>query len=116
MKFRCSFTILIYFDCSMSKIKVLDASGPPGLPGLLGGDSGSAMTTGISALSFSPDGEVDSMLGCNTLFRTSPSHTENLIFLYKILKYQCTRDFVFHFSSISAEVSDIQHKQLLAFV
>ncbi|KAG6409309.1 hypothetical protein SASPL_127346 [Salvia splendens] len=49
--------IRVYDMQSMSKIKVLDASGPPGLPGLLGGDSGSAMTTGISALSFSPDGE-----------------------------------------------------------
>ena len=90
MKFRCLFTMLIYFDCSMSKIKVLDASGPPGLPGLLGGDSGSAMTTGISALSFSPDGEVHSMLGCNTLFHTSPSHIEILFFCitFKISMYQ----------------------------
>lgn len=44
--------------CSMTKIRVLDASGPPGLPNLLRGTSESAVTTAISALSFSPDGEV----------------------------------------------------------
>lgn len=44
--------------CSMTKIRVLDASGPPGLPNLLRGASESAVTTAISALSFSPDGEV----------------------------------------------------------
>lgn len=45
------------FRCSMTKIKVLDASGPPGLPNFLRA-SESAVTTAISALSFSPDGEV----------------------------------------------------------
>lgn len=40
-------------------IKVLDASGPPGLPSLLTATaSGAVLTTAISALSFSPDGEV----------------------------------------------------------
>lgn len=40
-------------------IKVLDASGPPGLPSLLtAAASGTMLTTAISALSFSPDGEV----------------------------------------------------------
>lgn len=42
----------------MTKIKILDASGPPGLPTLLGGASDSTPKTAISALSFSPDGEV----------------------------------------------------------
>lgn len=42
----------------MAKIKVLDASAPLGLPNLLGGQYGMALTTVISALSFSPDGEV----------------------------------------------------------
>jgi hypothetical protein len=41
----------------MTKIRVLDASGPPGLPNFLRGASESAVTTAISALSFSPDGE-----------------------------------------------------------
>lgn len=40
-------------------VKVLDASGPPGLPTLLpAATSGTMLTTAISALSFSPDGEV----------------------------------------------------------
>lgn len=42
----------------MAAIKILDASGPPGLPSLLGGDSELSVATAISALSFSPDGEV----------------------------------------------------------
>ncbi|GKD37135.1 hypothetical protein Tco_1257342, partial [Tanacetum coccineum] len=42
---------------SMTKIKILDASGPPGLPTLLGGTSDTTPKTAISALSFSPDGE-----------------------------------------------------------
>ncbi|EOA19790.1 hypothetical protein CARUB_v10000038mg [Capsella rubella] len=49
--------IRIYDMQSMTKIRVLDASGPPGLPNLLRGSSESAVTTAISALSFSPDGE-----------------------------------------------------------
>ena len=44
------------FLCSVTKIKVLDANGPPGLPSLRGGVS--EVVTAISALSFSPDGEV----------------------------------------------------------
>ena len=44
--------------CSMAKIKVLDASGPLGLPTLLRGASDTAVTTAISALSFALDGEV----------------------------------------------------------
>lgn len=42
----------------MAKVKVLDANGPPGLPSLLGGASEVVVITSISALSFSPDGEV----------------------------------------------------------
>lgn len=43
----------------MAKIKVLDASGPPGLPSLLGGGASEVgVSTAISALSFSLDGEV----------------------------------------------------------
>lgn len=44
--------------CSVTKTKVLDASGPPGFPSLLGGVSDTTITTAISSLSFSPDGEV----------------------------------------------------------
>ncbi|XP_058100172.1 uncharacterized protein LOC131245027 isoform X3 [Magnolia sinica] len=53
----CSATIRIYDMQSVTKIKVLDASGPPGLPSLLGGVSDTMITAVISALSFSPDGE-----------------------------------------------------------
>ncbi|KAL6501729.1 hypothetical protein OROGR_026862 [Orobanche gracilis] len=52
-----SVTIRVYDMQSMTKIKVLDASGPPGLPNLLGGTLEKAITTAISALSFSADGE-----------------------------------------------------------
>ncbi|KAL6502370.1 hypothetical protein OROHE_024648 [Orobanche hederae] len=52
-----SVIIRVYDMQSMTKIKVLDASGPPGLPNLLGGTLEKAITTAISALSFSPDGE-----------------------------------------------------------
>jgi hypothetical protein len=45
-------------NVSVTKIKVLDACGPPGLPNLLSGASEMAVTTVISALSFAPDGEV----------------------------------------------------------
>ncbi|KAK3020200.1 hypothetical protein RJ639_046832 [Escallonia herrerae] len=50
-------SIWVYEMQSTAKIKVLDASGPPGLPSLIGGSSETASTTAISALSFSPDGE-----------------------------------------------------------
>ncbi|XP_019224638.1 PREDICTED: uncharacterized protein LOC109206281 isoform X2 [Nicotiana attenuata] len=50
-------SIRVYDMQSITKIKVLDASGPPGFPSLLGGASGMTVTTAISALSFSPDGE-----------------------------------------------------------
>ncbi|XP_010247289.1 PREDICTED: uncharacterized protein LOC104590355 isoform X2 [Nelumbo nucifera] len=50
-------TIRVYDMQSVTKIKILDASGPPGLPSLLPGASETLITTGISALSFSPDGE-----------------------------------------------------------
>ncbi|KAK4435409.1 hypothetical protein Salat_0704300 [Sesamum alatum] len=50
-------SIRVYDMQSMNKIKVLDASGPPGLPSLLGGALETATATAISALSFSPDGE-----------------------------------------------------------
>ncbi|KAM3396720.1 putative protein isoform X1 [Capsicum galapagoense] len=52
-----SASIRVYDMQSITKIKVLDASGPPGFPSLLGGASGMTATTAISALSFSPDGE-----------------------------------------------------------
>lgn len=52
-----SSTIQVYDLQSVTKLKVLDASGPPGLPSLLGGLSDKMITTAISALSFSPDGE-----------------------------------------------------------
>ncbi|GMH22679.1 hypothetical protein Nepgr_024522 [Nepenthes gracilis] len=48
--------IHVYDMQSVTKIRVLDASGPPGLPSLLAGTS-ETFTTAISALSFSPDGE-----------------------------------------------------------
>lgn len=51
-------TELLLCCCSVTKMKVLDASGPPGFPSLLGGASDTTITTAISALSFSPDGEV----------------------------------------------------------
>lgn len=47
-----------FFQCSVMKIKVLDASGPPGLPNLLAPSSEMMIVTAISALGFSPDGEV----------------------------------------------------------
>lgn len=50
-------TIRVYDMQSVTKLKVLDASGPPGLPSLLSGTSEMVVTTMISALSFSPDGE-----------------------------------------------------------
>ncbi|XP_023752745.1 uncharacterized protein LOC111901109 isoform X1 [Lactuca sativa] len=49
--------IRVYEMQSMTKIKILDASGPPGLPTLLGGASETTANTAISVLSFSPDGE-----------------------------------------------------------
>ncbi|XP_042459353.1 uncharacterized protein LOC122042996 isoform X1 [Zingiber officinale] len=49
--------IRVYDIESVSKIKVLDASGPPGLPSLLEESSNSRITTVITALTFSPDGE-----------------------------------------------------------
>ncbi|XP_055821617.1 uncharacterized protein LOC129890105 isoform X2 [Solanum dulcamara] len=52
-----SASIRVYDMQSITKIKVLDASGPPGFPSLLGGASAMNVTTVISALSFSPDGE-----------------------------------------------------------
>ncbi|KAI3956395.1 hypothetical protein MKX01_016808 [Papaver californicum] len=52
-----SVTIRIYDMQSVTLLKVLDASGPPGLPSLLGGVPDMSATTGISALKFSPDGE-----------------------------------------------------------
>ncbi|KAK7399165.1 hypothetical protein VNO78_10341 [Psophocarpus tetragonolobus] len=51
-------SIRVYDMQSVTMIKVLDASGPPGLPTLLpASTSGTMLTTAISALSFSPDGE-----------------------------------------------------------
>lgn len=55
-------TSYIILNCSMAKIKVLDASGPLGFPKLLSGSYGA--TTTISAVSFSPDGEVIHNFSC----------------------------------------------------
>jgi hypothetical protein len=46
-----------YVFFSSSKVRILDASGPPGHPALHMGDD-TANTGGISALEFSEDGEV----------------------------------------------------------
>ncbi|ONI07220.1 hypothetical protein PRUPE_5G106900 [Prunus persica] len=54
---RNNATIRVYDMQSVMKIKVLDASGPPGLPNLLAAGSEMMLVTAISALSFSPDGE-----------------------------------------------------------
>ncbi|KAK7358573.1 hypothetical protein VNO77_00506 [Canavalia gladiata] len=50
-------SIRVYDMQSVTMIKVLDASGPPGLPTLLTAAASGVLTTAISALSFSPDGE-----------------------------------------------------------
>uniref|UniRef100_A0A804R5L7 Transducin/WD40 repeat-like superfamily protein n=1 Tax=Zea mays TaxID=4577 RepID=A0A804R5L7_MAIZE len=50
-------TIRVYDIESVTKIRILDASGPPGLPSLLAGSSNRTTTILISVLSFSPDGE-----------------------------------------------------------
>ncbi|GMN31907.1 hypothetical protein TIFTF001_003441 [Ficus carica] len=52
-----SASIRVYDMQSVTKIKVLDASAPPGLPTLLAAASETVVATAISALSFSPDGE-----------------------------------------------------------
>ncbi|OMP06069.1 hypothetical protein COLO4_08358 [Corchorus olitorius] len=52
-----SASIRVYDMQSVRKIKVLDATGPPGLPSLLLGAPEISVTNVISALSFSPDGE-----------------------------------------------------------
>lgn len=52
-----SVTIRVYDIESVTKIKILDASGPLGLPSLLEGASNTRISTAISALSFSRDGE-----------------------------------------------------------
>ncbi|KAJ8764831.1 hypothetical protein K2173_010296 [Erythroxylum novogranatense] len=50
-------SISVYDLQSVMKVKILDASAPPGLPNLLPGASEATMATVISSLSFSPDGE-----------------------------------------------------------
>ncbi|XP_078443078.1 transducin/WD40 repeat-like superfamily protein isoform X2 [Wolffia australiana] len=50
-------TIRIYDLESVTRRKILDATGPPGFPSLLGGGSRKVVAAVISALSFSPDGE-----------------------------------------------------------
>ena len=64
----------------MTKIKVLDASAPPGLPSLLSGPSETTVMTAISALSFSPDGEVPIISNgphiCRVLFHSSSSFND----------------------------------------
>lgn len=52
-----SASIRVYDLQSVTKIKVLDATGPPGLPSLLPAGSEMPLRISISALSFSPDGE-----------------------------------------------------------
>ncbi|PON39898.1 Regulatory associated protein of TOR [Parasponia andersonii] len=52
-----SASIRVYDLQSVMKIKVLDASGPPGLPTLLAAASETVVANAISVLSFSPDGE-----------------------------------------------------------
>lgn len=47
-----------FFLGSVTKIRILDASGPPGLPSLLDGSSNTTATILITALSFSLEGEV----------------------------------------------------------
>lgn len=49
-------SIHVYDMQSVTKIKVLDASGPPGIPTLLSG-APETVISAISALKFSPDGE-----------------------------------------------------------
>ena len=49
---------LYFFLGSVTKIRILDASGPPGIPSLLEGSSNTTATILITVLSFSPDGEV----------------------------------------------------------
>jgi len=56
------------------KIKVLDAIGPPGLPTLLATASETVVTTAISALSFSPDGEVLNYLLIDSRNTNFPFH------------------------------------------
>ncbi|KAI8546278.1 hypothetical protein RHMOL_Rhmol07G0104800 [Rhododendron molle] len=55
--FAVVISLMVGQICSVAKVKVLDANGPPGLPSLLGGASEVVVITSISALSFSPDGE-----------------------------------------------------------
>lgn len=62
------------FQCSVIKIKVLDAIGPPGLPSLLATASKMVATTAISALSFSPDGEVLNYLLIDSRNANFPFH------------------------------------------
>lgn len=52
-----SATIRVYDIESVTKIRILDACGPPGLPSFLEGQLDTATTILITALSFSPDGE-----------------------------------------------------------
>jgi hypothetical protein len=56
--FLYSFVLFLVLLYSVTKIRILDASGPPGLPSLLAGSPNITATILISALSFSPDGEV----------------------------------------------------------
>ncbi|KAK6935446.1 hypothetical protein RJ641_035601 [Dillenia turbinata] len=50
-------SIHVYDLESVTKMKILDASGPPGLPSFLAGSSQTTLVTAISALCFSPNGE-----------------------------------------------------------
>ena len=51
------FDLSSLFYLSVTKIKILDASGPPGIPTLLSG-APETIISAISTLTFSPDGEV----------------------------------------------------------
>lgn len=59
--FKTMISVLMFFsliNCSMEKVKVLDASRPPGHPSLLLRSSDAVFDIGISSASFSPDGDV----------------------------------------------------------
>ncbi|KAF9602575.1 hypothetical protein IFM89_029874 [Coptis chinensis] len=74
-----------FLQCSVTKVKVLDGSGPPGLPKFLGGASEITVTPAISALCFSPDGEVVvtgiCMVGETKLKNLVPVQCTKLIFV-----------------------------------
>ncbi|KAL0393598.1 UNVERIFIED_CONTAM: hypothetical protein Slati_4326000 [Sesamum latifolium] len=78
-------SIRVYDMQSMNKIKVLDASGPPGLPSLLGGTLETATTTAISALSFSP--EERHLMSPHTFIKSESFY----LLILKLLYFTCVR-------------------------